>query len=158
MFTERLSRYIQFTNSHPGVIYTLLHAICVHFSPLTIKIAQLFLCGNADLNVKDVNGNTPLHYLAMLFDKFPNVSAAIKMLLDEGAHLDEGNNKGRTPLDYLKFMAEEKQFSDPHLQELARTVLPLSCSCAQIIRRNEIPYHEDIPSHLIPFIQRHSAK
>ena len=113
MFTERLSRYIQFTNSHPGVIYTVLHAICVHFSPLSIKIAQLFLRGKADLNVKDVNGNTPLHYLAMLLDKFPNVSAAIKMLLGEGAHLDQGNNKGRTPLDYLKFMAEKKTIFRP---------------------------------------------
>ena len=156
-FKKWLSRYIQFTNSHPGV-YTVLHAICFHCSPLSIKIAQLFLRGKADPNVKDENGNTPLHYLAMFCDNFPNVSAAIKLLLGEGAHLDEGNDKGVTPLDLFKAKEKRKLVPDPHLQELTRTVLPLSCLCAQIIRRNEIPCQEDLPSHLIPFIQRHSAK
>ena len=66
-----------------------------------LKTVQLFLDSGADVIAKDQNGNTPLHYLAKSRN-LSNVSVATKLLLSKGAHLDEGNSSGATPLNYFK--------------------------------------------------------
>ena len=159
-FKKWFAGYIKFINSHPGVT-TALHVHCqsVH---LSTKIVQLFLDGGADPNAQDDDGNSPLHHLAKSKD-FTNVAAATKLLLSKGAHLDQSHKHGVTPLDYFK---ERKRYldhnglSDPYIDALTRTVLPLSCLSAQVIRQNSIPFQDqkELPSHLIPFVKRHSAK
>ena len=160
-FKKWLSDYIKFTNSHPGV-FTALHA--TSYRPkLPVKVVQLLLCEKAEPNARDRNGYTPLHYVARN-KNLSNVAAATKLLLDAGAHLDEGSNKGVTPLDVFKVRNnyfERKGFVPcPYLQQLTRTVLPLTCLSAQVIRKNQIPFQddEDLPAHLIPFVQSHSPK
>ena len=163
-FQKWLADYIKFTNSHPGV-YTILHRTCTKCPPMsTIKIIQLFIDGKTDPNVKDEDGDTPLHYLA-LNKKFPDVAAAAtKLLLGVGAHLDQSNNGGITPLDFFNarktYLDKKGIVAHPYLQKLACTILPLSCLCAQVIRQNSIPFEEkyQLPSHLVPFIQRHSTE
>ena len=158
-FQKWIARYIKFTNSHPGV-YTVLHNLC--YSPrLTNKIIKLFLQdGKADANAQDDDGDTPLHYLA-LNPFFLNIGA-IKLLLVAGAHLDLSNKTGITPLHIFnvrkKSHEEGGKLFHPDLQELTRTVLPLSCLSAKVIRQNSIPLeNKKIPSVLVSFIQCHSA-
>ena len=160
-FRKWLAIYIKFTNSHPGV-FTVLHANCQTVD-LSTKIVQMFLDGGADPTAKDETGNTPLHCLAMSKNFSNVVVAATKLLLSVGAHLDQVNDYELTPLDLFKSRKtylDQKGLPDPYIDALTRTVLPLSCLSAQVIRRNSIPFEdrEQLPSHLIPFIQSHSAK
>ena len=170
-FRKWLADYIKFTNSHPGV-YTVLHHLVTNIwstvevyslSPFSTKIFQLFINGKADSNAQDGFGNTPLHLLAMKnnFSEFSAVSA--ELLLDVGAHLDLSNNDGFTPLDYLKDLKNHLELKgfvpDPFLLELTRTVLPLSCLSAQVIRQNSIPFeNKKLPPVIISFIRRHSSR
>ena len=163
-FQKWLSGYFKFTNSHPGV-YTILHRTCFKCPPMsTIKIIQLFIVGKVDPNVKNEHGDTPLHCLAHR-KQFSDVAvAATKLLLSVGAHLDQSNKKGVTPLDLFKarktYLDKKGLVPDPYIQKLTHTLLPLSCLCAQVIRQNSIPFEEkyQLPSHLVPFIQSHSAE
>jgi ankyrin repeat protein len=53
------------------------------------------------LNVKDNEGNTPLHYLAPPYQRSLNIDdvmATIKLLLDAGVDINARNNDGRTAL------------------------------------------------------------
>ena len=157
-FKKWLSDYIKFINSHSG--YTVLQAAC-WVPHLPIKTVQLFLRGKADPNAKDKRGNNALHYVA-LSSNFPNVSAATKLLLAAGVHLDQGNNFGVTPLDLFKarkIYLDQNGSPDSYLDALVRSVLPLTCLSARVIRQNKISFQdEDLPAHLIPFIKIHSTK
>ena len=158
-FKKWLADYIKFTNSHPGLL-TILHCTCS--SPfLTIKIVQLFTNGKTDPNAQDVDGDTPLHYLAMS-KNFPGVEEAVKLLLSVGVHLDLSNKKGVTPLDLFKankMYLDQKGLFDPYIDELTRTVLPLQCLAAQVIRQNSVPLEDQkIPHSIVSFIENHSAK
>ena len=160
VFKKWLADYIKFTNSHPGLL-TILHCTCTR-SPLPIKIVQLFTNGKTDPNAQDVDGDTPLHLLAMS-KNFPGVEEAVKLLLSVGAHLDLSNNYGITPLDFFKankmYLERNELVPDPYLQKLTRTVLPLTCLSAQVIRQNSVPLEDKkIPSDIISFIQCHSAR
>ena len=159
VFKKWLADYIKFTNSHPGLL-TILHCTCTR-SPLPIKIVQLFTNGKANPNAQDVDGDTPLHYLAMS-KNFPGVEEAVKLLLNVGAHLDLSNKKGVTPLDLFKankMYLDQKGLFDPYIDELTRTVLPLTCLSAQVIRQNSVPLEDKkIPPSIVSFIENHSAK
>ena len=159
-FQKWLASYIKFTNSHPGVL-TVLHSICSR-STLPIKIIQLFINGKADPNAQYDDGNSPLHLLAV-GKNFSNVAEATKLLLDVGAHLDLSNKVGVTPLDLFKdrqmYLYQNGLPNDPYIDALIRTVLPLSCLSAQIIRQNSVPYKDKkLPSDIVSFIENHSAK
>ena len=160
-FQKWLASYIKFTNSHPGVL-TVLHTICTRSrSTVPIKIIQLFTNGKADPDAQYGNGNTPLHYLGVS-KYFSNVAEATKLLLDVGAHLDQGNKVGVTPLDLFKarkMFLDRNEISDPYIDALTRTVLPLKCLSSQVIRQNSIPYKDQkLPSDVISFVESHSAK
>ena len=158
-FKKWLADYIKFTNSHPGLL-TILHCTCTR-SPLPIKIVQLFTNGKTDPNAQDVDGDTPLHLLAMS-KNFPGVEEAVKLLLSVGVHLDLSNKKGVTPLDLFKankMYLDQKGLFDPYIDELTRTVLPLQCLAAQVIRQNSVPLEDQkIPHSIVSFIENHSAK
>ncbi|EGC36183.1 hypothetical protein DICPUDRAFT_97668 [Dictyostelium purpureum] len=58
-----------------------------------LEIIELLLSRNINVNIKNINGSTPLH-LAVFWNHFK----VLELLLKYNAGLDEKNNKGRTPL------------------------------------------------------------
>ena len=78
-------------------------------APLQIAIFDFpcvvseLLNGNTDVNIKDSDGNTPLHYAAY-FKRESN----LKQLLNKGANLSIKNAQGKTPLDFAQEAKFEK--------------------------------------------------
>lgn len=59
---------------------------------------ELLLKNNANVNLKDNQGQTALHHLVERPKKFLNKIEAIKALVENGADINEKNLKGQTPL------------------------------------------------------------
>jgi len=64
-------------------------------------ILHEFLHFGADPNIRDGDGNTPLH-VALLSDNPESRLTCIKELLIAGANVHAKNNAGLTPLDIAK--------------------------------------------------------
>lgn len=62
------------------------------------KLESLLKDKKFDINLKDAEGFTALHWAAMRRDE-----ATIKLLIANGASLSVKNNYGRTPLDYYQY-------------------------------------------------------
>jgi len=60
----------------------------------SLQTVQLLLEHKADTNIRDINGDAPLHLAAVL----PNGTQFIKALLEAKAIIDPQNSKGHTPL------------------------------------------------------------
>jgi len=60
-----------------------------------VEAAEMLIASGADVNIRDVSGNTPLHTAAS-----NNNILMIKMLTSRGADLKATNKKGETPLYY----------------------------------------------------------
>lgn len=74
-----------------------LHRSAIHSAAINgsfRSLAVLLDLPQIDINLQDVNGNTPMHDAAGSFD-----SLALKLLLDKGAKIDVRNHRGKTPLD-----------------------------------------------------------
>lgn len=70
---------------------TALHLSC--FDDGMTDIVRKLCKAGADVSIKDVNGDTPLHIAAKM--GFPEI---IKILIKYGANISEENNKGMTPI------------------------------------------------------------
>lgn len=131
----------------------------------TVQIIHLFLESGADPQTTDRNGKTPFH---LLFDGLvwtfarSNLKTVFKAMMDAGGHLDQATPAGKTIATLIKeWRISSHPFShlvrDPYFDSFIHSVLPLSCSCAQVIRRNRIPFENQLPPSLKLFVLRHSA-
>ncbi|XP_015791418.1 arfGAP with SH3 domain, ANK repeat and PH domain-containing protein isoform X2 [Tetranychus urticae] len=84
-----------------------LHIIIAKEDGSSLHITDFLAQNNADLNMKNRQGNTPLHYCVL-----HNQSECMKILLRCGANSLLKNNEGKTPLQ----LAKEKEL--PNLIEL----------------------------------------
>jgi hypothetical protein len=104
----------------------------------------LLQCG-ADVNAFDVVRNTPLH----VFVSNPsNSDESILKLLCDASHLDCVNALRETPYDLA---------SDPTIKQILKNQIQISlkCLCARLIQRNSIPFHGNISTSLVNFVQKH---
>ena len=123
-------------------------------------ILQFFLDAGVDPNETDTNnGQAPIHILAKYSD-IKGVSIMLKSLLNAGAHIDQATPDGQTIGSILN--QQRLQFHLPSyypFESLAdyplNVVLPLSCYCAQSIRRNGIPYEDQLPARFHEFVSIH---
>ena len=148
-----LYRYTKDIKGHPGAT-TLLHEVC-RLHHLENDAIRLLLETGSDADATDENGATPLHVLSMVPYEKPFNGAAVKLLLDAGCHLDRPNVQGVTPLQNFTCRLAKEDPADPSLSAICKTVLPLKCYCAQVIRRNELPFKTKIPATLQSFVEKH---
>ena len=67
-------------------------------------IAEMLIKAGSNINVKDDDGDTPLHYTI-----FNNNLTVLKILLNEGADVTIKNKRGQTPAGFaLKFGGRQK--------------------------------------------------
>jgi hypothetical protein len=124
-----------------------------------MTILQFFLDAGVDPNETDTNGQASIHILAK-HSKAIEFPIMLKALLNAGVHIDQATPDGQTigsilnqqrlQLHLPSFYPFESLADNP-----LNVVLPLSCYCAQSIRRNEIPYQDQLPAHLQEFLSTH---
>ena len=68
------------------------------------------LDAGADVNVKDVVGETPLHVAALM-----NNAEVAELLIDEGADVNMKNEGGDTPLDFIDGHSKEPPTSSANM-------------------------------------------
>lgn len=120
------------------------YPICKFHSPhLTTALLKV----GADVNSRDKNGNTALHWVAMSSPWRPELAIA---LLDAGAHIDTVNKDKKT----FKCLLRNKQnfYSINPLKYVT-----LTCLAAKVIRRwcKEEQLDEIVPEHLRSFVKMH---
>lgn len=165
---EQLEQYFKnhirnFQNARRNLPRTVLHAAVEN--PDFEKIVKLILKLGADPNVIDKYGQTPLRVLAGNEQLDSGVRVPLfQALVDAGGHLDFIDYNDTTVISALKKNIDQSQLNDrsfiahPYFRSLIKTVLPLSCYCARVIRRNKIPFNEDrLPIHLQTFVARHKV-
>ena len=130
----------------------------------TVQIILLFLEAGADPQTTDANGQSPFH---LLFEGLvwtfarSNLKVVFKAMMDAGGHLDQATPSGKTVISLIKeWRASMHPFShivrDPYFDTFIYSVLPLSCNCAQVVRRNGISFENKLPPSLHLFVLRHS--
>lgn len=80
----------------------------------TVKATKMLLTGNADPNVVDLDGNTPLNTInikeGLLEEEIEKIKNQVVLLIESGAKIDLKNNQGVSPMDkecfqdWLKWM------------------------------------------------------
>ena len=124
-----------------------------------MTIFQFFLDAGVDPNETNYNGRAPIHILAK-YSAIERVPFMLKSLLNAGAHIDQATPDGQTIGSILN--QQRLQFHLPSyypFESLAdnplNVVLPLSCYCAQSIRRNGIPYQDQLPVRFHEIVSIH---
>ena len=162
---EYYSNFIR--NLFPHRTSTVLH---VMFDPN--KRPDSFVCDNplqwllklgANPNAVDENGQTPLHLLAGdrrdLLQEWSHWSVRTFRALVDASYLYSANDDGETVISILKktllSIEESGEIAHPYFESLVNTVFPLRSFCAQVIRRNAIPFNR-LPSRLQSFVAMHS--
>ncbi len=80
---------------------TLLHIACLN-ADVSLSTIPFLLKSGADPNAGDLNGDGPLHFLLTSLQHDKDDYAIVRLLLEEGAHLDQVNNFGETAVDCWK--------------------------------------------------------
>ncbi len=157
-FKKCLVDYVRFMNRRNSVS-NILHMACSCLNKIPIQLIQLFLEAGANPNATDELGHTALHILAFYSFSRNRISVAY-MLFEAGAHLDQPNTNGETPLELFRRMQRTQEGrTDPIWHSLVNTVLPLTCYCAQVIHKYQVPFKtRQLPTSLESFIQSHGVK
>ncbi len=66
------------------------------------EIAQLLLDKGANVNAKDKENNTPLHFACLA-----SHTKIVKLLIEKGANVNAKNKNGKTPLSHVKDYSKE---------------------------------------------------
>ena len=128
VFKQWLSSYIALIECHPRV-HTLLHYVCRCVASCLVDndLIELLLSAGACPFAVDEDGNAPLHYLSLFFNKWGEFHGTpAQFLLNAGARLDQVNEEGVTPLENLKRLQStlaQRNLPDPYLDSLCN---PLS--------------------------------
>ena len=134
-FKQWLSQYIRDVNCHSGV-RTPLQTACRLRSP--IKLIRMLLVAGADPSAADEKGWAPLHFLLKPISPLNrDISACVHLLLDAGAHMDQLNSYGQTPLDFCKSLQStlnQDGISDPNLDAIVKNFLPFSLSAVSAVK------------------------
>ncbi|KPM03312.1 sex-determining protein Fem1-like protein [Sarcoptes scabiei] len=146
------------TNSH-----SLLHIICIITSTTgnlilpvidisLFDIFKLVVDLSHNLNLIDIRGYTPLHFLLEREKFFPQM---IEYLLESGAHPDLSNVEGLTPVEYLEKGHERtKREDDRILRNFKVKYITLQCLSAKTILEHNLSL-ECLPKNLYQFVQQH---
>ena len=98
------------------------------------------------MNATDAIGNTPLHIFAL--NCGVHDPAILDFLCQHGAHLDQANIRGETAIDLAEDLIVIDWFK-------SRVRYSLKCLCAQVIRKNHIPFQDRITESLVTYVQKH---
>ena len=115
---EKITSYVQYlpsekvvTMSTNGLIDVKKNHTALHKAVFGshLDVVEFLLEKQADPNIADKEGNTPLHLAIKIFvnKKFPFFSESaefsiIELLINNNANIDAKNAEGETPLDYAK--------------------------------------------------------
>ena len=140
--------------------FSLLHWTCSR-RHIPLDLVRLLLEVNANPNALNGIGRTPLHWLAVNFRSGANIVEVANLLMNAGSHLNQPDHQGITSLQLFQEMhrrlsAEGLLETTPNLEELIHpVVLPLTCYCAQSIRKHRIPFKNMIPPVVESFVEKH---
>lgn len=117
-----------------------------HF-PSVHVVRVLLECG-ADVNAVDADGNTPLHVCGqqLVDGSRPELETMVQCLLDNGAHADAANKK-------RQLASTEIGHLWPKWNMLEHVTL--KCLAARAVKEFGIPYEDEIPQSLVPYLQMH---
>ncbi|KAK3609218.1 hypothetical protein CHS0354_035158 [Potamilus streckersoni] len=118
------------------------------FSPFpSLSVIEVLLKCGAEVNSVDDKNSTPLHKAVKLLTYSElQEEGILKCLLDNGAHVDMFNCEGQSALAMLK---------NQGLPICPLNYVTLRCLSAAAVVRSRIPFEEDIPTALIPFVKMH---
>lgn len=161
---ERSLKHLLRCDGRDEMGMNLLHFACyaLHDSE-TLSIVRFLLTLGADPNAVENGGFSPLHLLVhhdlnlLALEGYEETrDATARLLLAFGAHLDMTNNAGMTPaylwLENSYRIRENVVWND--LPDWCKEGVPkLSCLCARVIRRHQVPCNEgDLPAELFSFV------
>ena len=157
---QGLRQYTRFDFTDNGSENSLLHWTC-YLPNISLDLVRLLLEVKANHNALDRYGRTPLHIVAVNWDSRANVVEVANLLMDAGCHLNQKDKNGKTALQLFQEMhcrvsAEGLLDTAPNLEDLIHpVVLPLTCYCAQSIRKHKIPFKTLIPTVVESFVEKH---
>ncbi len=115
------------------------------------KTAQLLIEAGADVQIMDLDGNTPLHLIVgyqRVVGDFMTLHSIIKGLVQAGAHTDVVNKAGKTPMEKASTGVAEIILK-------SQQKLSLKCLSAQAVKRHGLSYMGQVPATLEHFIKLH---